>query len=76
MNPALRLQLRHLDQALLSLVDERVRATSELDERSRAVALEDLLRRYGGPLTRSELEDLFASIERAGGAWRKERGSP
>jgi len=70
MNPALRTHLRALDSALLSLVDERARLLR--DESARA-SLEDLLRRYEGPLPADAVRELFDVLER-GCAAARERG--
>jgi len=68
MNPALRTHLRALDSALLALADERARLTA--DEPGEA-GIEDLLRRYGGPLPAQSVRELFAALERACAAARE-----
>lgn len=74
MNPNLRHQLRELDRALLALVDERVRLLDRIardqpdvahDEPACAPAIDDMLRRYRGPLEARELIDVFTSIDKA-----------
>ena len=67
MNPALRTHLRALDRALLALADERARLLA--GERASA-SLEDLLRRYGGPLPADSVRALFDALERACAAAR------
>ncbi len=66
MNPALRHQLRHLDGAILALLDERARLlvqTNAADPLRRA-AVDDILRRHNGPFPAAGVDDVFATIDR------------
>lgn len=66
MIPALRHQLRHLDGAILALLDERARLlvqTSAADPLRRA-AVDDILRRHSGPFPADGVTDVFAAIDR------------
>lgn len=66
MIPALRHQLRHLDGAILALLDERARLllhTSIADPLRRA-AVDDILRRHTGPFPAEGVTDVFAAIDR------------
>lgn len=66
MNPALRHQLRHLDGAILALLDERARLlvqTSAADP-LRAAPVDDLLRRHSGPFPADGVTEVFAAIDR------------
>ena len=71
MKPALRTHLRALDSALLALADERARLLR--DDPARA-SLEDLLRRYEGPLPADCVRELFEVLERACAAARQRGG--
>jgi hypothetical protein len=71
MNPALRTHLRALDRALLALADERARLLA--DDPAEA-SLEDLLRRYDGPLPVEAVRELFAALERACAGARRTGG--
>jgi chorismate mutase len=74
MIPDTRQQLRHLDRAILALVDERARLLSSTPrgESASAVGMDDILRRYNGPLPAQEIEHLFGQIERVCAAAREE----
>lgn len=66
MTPALKNQLRHLDWAILQLLDERARllaATASADP-ARAASIDDLLRRHDGPCAPDLLREVFAVIDR------------
>ncbi len=79
MRPETRLQLRELDRALLALASERARLLGEdpaAEGAEPGQALEDLLRRYGGPLTAEGVRELFAALERACRGARSEGRSP
>lgn len=78
MNPALRHQLRHLDRALLQLIDERAAllCAVEPEDRGRTAAVEDMLRRHTGNLDASAVRDLFAAIDRACAGFHAERSRP
>jgi len=71
MKPALRTHLRALDRALLALADERARL---LADEPASASLEDLLRRYEGPLPADAVRELFAALERACAAARQTGG--
>jgi hypothetical protein len=62
MTPAQRTHLRALDGALLALADERARLLADCAGQA---SIEDLLRRYGGPLPAESVRELFAALERA-----------
>ncbi len=62
MTPAQRTHLRALDSALLALADERARL---LADGTGQASIEDLLRRYAGPLPAESVRELFAALERA-----------
>jgi len=76
MNTTTAYQLRRLDQALLSLLDERRRLTDEIDDETRdemgnetgnerpyAVAIDDLLRRHDGPFPAEDVRAVFRAVE-------------
>ena len=66
MNSALRHQLRHLDGAILALLDERARLllqTAAADP-LRAAPVDDLLRRHTGPFPADGVAEVFATIDR------------
>jgi chorismate mutase len=67
MNPALRNQLRHLDRAILALLDERARLLANVahEDALRASAVDDMLRRHSGPLAADAVRDVFAAVDRA-----------
>ena len=67
MNPALRNQLRHLDRAVLALLDERARLLANVarDDALRASAVDDMLRRHSGALSADAVRDVFAAVDRA-----------
>jgi hypothetical protein len=71
MKPALRTHLRALDRALLALADERARL---LADEPAAASIEDLLRRYDGPLPAPAVRELFEALERACTAAREHGG--
>ena len=71
MNPSSRTHLRALDRALLALADERARLLR--DEPIRG-SLEDLLRRYEGPLPADSVRALFEALEGACAAARERGG--
>lgn len=66
MNPALRHQLRHLDGAILALLDERARLLLQTDAADplRRAAVDDALRRHAGPFPADGVADVFAAIDR------------
>lgn len=66
MTPALKNQLRHLDWALVQLLDERARllAGTAIDDPARAPSIDDLLRRHDGPCSPELLREVFAVIDR------------
>ncbi len=66
MHPALRHQLRSLDQVLLSLIDERARLVSGVpaDDPGRKAAIEDMLARHDGPFPAQGVTDVFQAIDR------------
>ncbi len=74
MNPALRHQLRHLDGAILALLDERARllAGTDGDDPLRRTAVDDLLRRHQGPFPADGVVELFALVDRHCAAFRSE----
>jgi chorismate mutase len=65
-NPALRHQLRSLDRALLSMIDERARllAGVETDDPGRAPAVDDMLRRHDGPFPAEGVREVFDAVDR------------
>ena len=65
MTPALKNQLRHLDWAIVQLLDERARllAGTAPDDPARAVSIDDLLRRHDGPCSPELLRAIFAVID-------------
>lgn len=67
MTPALKNQLRHLDWALVQLLDERARllAGTPPGDPARAPSIDDLLRRHDGPCSPERLREVFAVIDRA-----------
>jgi len=67
MTPALKNQLRHLDWAIVQLLDERARllAGTAPGDPARAPSIDDLLRRHDGPCSPSDLREVFAVIDRA-----------
>lgn len=67
MNPALQNQLRHLDRAILALLDERARLLADVEhgEAARATAVDDMLRRHSGPLAADAVRDVFRAVDRA-----------
>ena len=62
MNPRFRTQLRVLDAALLSLLQERARLCARDPG---PAAVDDLLRRQDGPLAAEDVRALFTLVERA-----------
>ena len=74
MNSALRHQLRHLDGAILALLDERARLllqTSASDP-LRSAPVDDMLRRHAGPFPAGGVADVFAAIDRHCAAFQAE----
>jgi chorismate mutase len=69
MTPALKNQLRHLDGAIVQLLDERARllASAAIDDPARAASIDDLLRRHVGPCSPELLREVFAVLDRASG---------
>ncbi len=69
MTPALKNQLRHLDGAIVQLLDERARllASAAIDDPARATSIDDLLRRHDGPCSPELLREVFAVLDRASG---------
>jgi len=67
MNPALQNQLRHLDRAILALLDERARLLANVarEDPLRASAVDDMLRRHSGPHAADAVRDVFAAVDRA-----------
>ena len=67
MNPALQNQMRHLDRAILALLDERARLLANVarEDPLRASAVDDMLRRHSGPLAADAARDVFAAVDRA-----------
>ena len=67
MTPALKNQLRHLDWALVQLLDERARvlAGTSREDPARAPSIDDLLRRHDGPCSPALLREVFLVIDRA-----------
>ena len=67
MTPALKNQLRHLDWALVQLLDERARllAGTPPGDPARAPSIDDLLRRHDGPCSPELLREVFVVIDRA-----------
>ncbi|KAA3613465.1 MAG: hypothetical protein DWQ01_02780 [Planctomycetota bacterium] len=65
MKAALRHQLAQLDRSLLALLNERARLLREvpLDDPGRRAALEDLMRRHGGPFDAAALNRVFENID-------------
>jgi len=66
MNSALRHQLRHLDGAILALLDERARllVQTSASDPLRAAPVGDLLRRHTGPFPADGVTEVFAAIDR------------
>jgi chorismate mutase len=66
MNPAVRHQLRHLDAAILALLDERARLLSHVPAHDplRRAAVDDLLRRHAGPFPVDGIAEVYAAIDR------------
>jgi hypothetical protein len=66
MHPPLRLQLRNLDQILLSLLDERARILSGIPttDPGRKPAVDDMLRRHSGPFPARGVTEVFAAVDR------------
>ena len=60
-------QLRRLDQALVSLLDERARLVRAAGGSLRAPSHADILRRYDGPLDAQALSAVLDAINRACG---------
>jgi chorismate mutase len=65
-HPALRHQLRSLDQVILSLLDERARLVADVppDDPGRKAAVEDMLARHDGPFPAQGITDVFQAIDR------------
>jgi hypothetical protein len=63
MNTTTAYQLRRLDQALLSLLDERRRLVEESGAATNEVAIDDLLRRHDGPFPAASARDVFRAVE-------------
>jgi hypothetical protein len=65
MNSALRHQLRHLDGAILALLDERARLLrhARASDPLRSAPVEDLLRRHSGPFPPAGVTAVFAAID-------------
>ncbi len=79
MRPDTRAQLRELDRALLALASERARLLAEVSrshEPGTSEALEDLLRRYDGPLGAQAVRALFAALDHACRSVREEGLAP
>ena len=68
MHAPLRHQLRHLDQVLLALLDERARLLSgtEVGDPGRKPAVDDMLARHAGPFPARGVAEVFAAIDRHG----------
>ncbi len=68
MHAPLRHQLRHLDQVLLALLDERARLLSgtPAGDPGRAPAVDDMLARHAGPFPARGVAEVFAVIDRHG----------
>jgi hypothetical protein len=66
MSPEMRYQLRSLDRALLSLIDERQRLLAEVDAQDpgRFAAIEDILARHDGPFPAEGVRAVFEAIDR------------
>lgn len=66
MHPALRHQLRSLDQVVLSLLDERARLVASVaaDDPGRKAAVEDMLARHDGPFPAQGITEVFQAIDR------------
>ncbi len=66
MNPAQRHQLRHLDAAILAMLDERARLLSQTSAADplRSAAVDDILRRHTGPFSAEGVAAVFAEIDR------------
>lgn len=65
MNPSQRHQLLQLDRAVLALLDERARLVGETGPAAAEPAVDDLLRRHGGPFPAARVREVFAVVERA-----------
>jgi chorismate mutase len=65
-HPALRHQLRSLDQVFLSLLDERARLVAGVaaDDPGRKAAIEDMLARHDGPFPAQGITEVFQAIDR------------
>lgn len=74
MNPETRHQLRSLDRALLSLIDERARLLASVDagDTGRAASVEDMLRRHEGPFSAEGIREVFEAIDRHSASFVKE----
>lgn len=74
MNPETRHQLRSLDRALLSLLDERARLLESVDagDPGRAAAVDDMLRRHEGPFSAEGIAEVFEAIDRHSSSFAKE----
>ena len=71
----MRNHLVHIDRTILRLLDERARATRELEDPSHGTpALGDLLKRADGDFDARELAPIFEAIERGSGAQRPTGG--
>ncbi len=70
MTPAQRHQLQILDRALLALLNERARLLADVpaSDPLRVAAVEDLLRRHGGPFTVEPLRRILALLDEGCGA--------
>ncbi len=76
MSPETRHQLRALDRALLSLMDERARLLGSVDagDPGRAAAIDDMLRRHEGPFPAEGIAEVFAAIDRHSEGFASEGG--
>lgn len=71
----MRNHLVHIDRTILRLLEERARASQDLDDPSHAApALGDLLKRADGDFDARELGPIFEAIERGSTAQRPAGG--
>ena len=76
MQPALRQELRHLDQVVLALLDERARLLAGVvaGDPGRGAAVEDLLARHAGPFPARGIVEVFEAIDRHCAGFARETG--